>query len=366
MAKVRVPVAGTVGKSIMIDPNPVTQEQLTAALAALSVSSSTTPSGFSATLWRLIREVPANIVKLAALATSGLITRKSDGSIITRSIATASSARITVANGDGGAGNPTLDLATLSPSAGGTLQVFTADTYGRISAVNPAVIDDLADVDTSSVAPSDGDALTWSSAGSKWVPATGGGGGGGGWTLVVDEDGSSLAHFTTDSGTWAVTGGVIEATTSGASFGRLRYTNRIPSSYMVMEVEVNVASTSRNVAISVAGMIFNWDGSGDSGFDARMDWNSRNPASNGVITNNLDAISTLLTTTNHFALDTWHKLRVVRAGTNVDVYFNGTYLVSASYRNVASQVDCGFIGFNAFDADDVFFRNLKVWIPTPP
>ena len=47
-------------------------------------------------------------------------------------------------------------------------------------------INDLTDVDTATAAPSDADVLTWSAAGSEWVPAAGGGGGGGNLGAVAE------------------------------------------------------------------------------------------------------------------------------------------------------------------------------------
>lgn len=113
MAKVKVPQWGTIGKCVQIEANPVTQEQLTAALAALPTASAAPTGSTFPTLWRLIREIPSNIVKLALLATAGLITRKADGTMVTRTV-TGTSGRIDVTNGDGGSGNPTLDLADLT------------------------------------------------------------------------------------------------------------------------------------------------------------------------------------------------------------------------------------------------------------
>lgn len=66
----------------------------------------------SPTLWSLIQDIPANVLEVAALSTAGLVTRQASGDWITRAIATASSSRITVTNGDGDAGAPTLDTGT--------------------------------------------------------------------------------------------------------------------------------------------------------------------------------------------------------------------------------------------------------------
>lgn len=137
MAKVRVPVFNTVGKCVTIDANPVTQEQLAAAIAGIQPTT-VTSSGSAATLWRLVREVPANIVKLAALATNGLITRTAAGNIVVRSIAVASTSRLTITNAAGDAGDPTLDLADVSAvSAWGR----SANSSGKPAAIAAAADD---------------------------------------------------------------------------------------------------------------------------------------------------------------------------------------------------------------------------------
>jgi hypothetical protein len=80
-----------------------------------------------------------------------------------RSVATASSGRITVTNGDGVAGNPTLDLATVISATGpigaaGTVPIVTVDAYGRVTALTSTAITGaaltLSDVTTNNVSTS--------------------------------------------------------------------------------------------------------------------------------------------------------------------------------------------------------------------
>jgi len=67
--------------------------------------------------------------------------------------------------------------------AEGTTNLYFTDAKAdaRIAA---ASIDDLSDVDTSTVAPTDGQALVWDNANSKWEPGTVSGGGSSQWTTV--------------------------------------------------------------------------------------------------------------------------------------------------------------------------------------
>ena len=53
-------------------------------------------------------------------------------------------------------------------------------TYFSGGGGGASAIDDLTDVDTSTVAPTDGQVLTWVDADSEWAPADSAGGGGGG------------------------------------------------------------------------------------------------------------------------------------------------------------------------------------------
>jgi hypothetical protein len=79
-----------------------------------------------------------------------------------------------------------VDLTTTPATQGQALVYDVATTKwlpGTRSQVE--VINDLTDVDTATVAPTDGQTLVWSAADAKWLPGTGGGGGGGGGSVAV-------------------------------------------------------------------------------------------------------------------------------------------------------------------------------------
>lgn len=101
--------------------------------------------------------INSNLKALADNASNGILVRTNLGAVAARAIATASTGRIVVTNGNGVSGNPTIDLAATSV-APGTYTKLTVDTYGRvISAENPAT---LAGMGITDAAPLESPSLT--------------------------------------------------------------------------------------------------------------------------------------------------------------------------------------------------------------
>ncbi len=73
----------------------------------------------------------------------GIMVMTTGGVVIDREIAVADTARLTVANGDGVAGNPTLDLATVTDGGTGDFEKITTDAYGRVTGTTPVVQADV-------------------------------------------------------------------------------------------------------------------------------------------------------------------------------------------------------------------------------
>lgn len=96
------------------------------------------PSSIASTIWKLIREVPSNIQKLAALIGAGFAARQSNGDWALRTLQEGTG--IDIANPDGDAGNPTIGLKDVANSGTGTLLAVTRDGKGRVTGTRPATI----------------------------------------------------------------------------------------------------------------------------------------------------------------------------------------------------------------------------------
>ncbi|WWW34509.1 hypothetical protein V8017_15995 [Stenotrophomonas rhizophila] len=100
------------------------------------------PNGISSTLWKLIREIPLNIQKLAALVGRGFAVRRDDGEWALRTLQDGDGIDIT--NPDGEAGDPEISLEDLPDSGvGAALVKITRDAKGRVSGTAAATTDDL-------------------------------------------------------------------------------------------------------------------------------------------------------------------------------------------------------------------------------
>lgn len=148
MAKRRVPLHQNPRGFVEVDPEATKGAQLGVNLLdeqgrlltreSLAGANPSGPNSIASTIWRLIREVPLNIQKLAALATSGFAVRRSDGEWSTRTLQ--QGAGITIINPAGEAGDPAIGLADVSDSGAGVLLATTFDAKGRKTGSRPATI----------------------------------------------------------------------------------------------------------------------------------------------------------------------------------------------------------------------------------
>jgi len=126
MPKVRVAIAGTIGKSVRFESDATIGSQIGTDLrlpdgtvptmaeliALFTAAVDTGDNTLATTLWRLIGEIPPNVTAVENLATSGIVVRQTAGTWLTR-ILTAAGPRIVVTNGNGDAGNPTIDIGAI-------------------------------------------------------------------------------------------------------------------------------------------------------------------------------------------------------------------------------------------------------------
>lgn len=109
--------------------------------------------GAASTIWKLIREIPANIQALAAMGGIGFPTRDGDGAWFQRELQQGTGVQVT--NGDGAAGDPSVAL--------------TAEVIASLAKADSAVQE---------IRPGTGIAVDNSDPRRPIVSATGGGGGG--------------------------------------------------------------------------------------------------------------------------------------------------------------------------------------------
>ena len=100
----------------------------------------TNPAGIAGNITFALAD---GLASIEALATTGFVVQSAGDTFITRDLATASAGRITVSNGDGVAGSPTIDLATVTDGGTGAFLKFTRDTYGRVSGTTAVVESDI-------------------------------------------------------------------------------------------------------------------------------------------------------------------------------------------------------------------------------
>ncbi|MDH1192546.1 hypothetical protein [Stenotrophomonas sp. GD03958] len=104
----------------------------------INPATSTDPNATRWTVWKLIREVPANLVKIAALVGKGFAVRRGDGEWALRTLQ--EGAGIDITNPDGEGGNPAIGLEDVPNSGAGTLLAITVDSKGRVVGRRDATI----------------------------------------------------------------------------------------------------------------------------------------------------------------------------------------------------------------------------------
>lgn len=103
----------------------------------LSVSGSPITSSGTITL-----TLGTELQGLSTLSSNGLVSRTAAGTYANRTLA-GTAGRVTVTNGDGVAGNPTVDLATVGNAGTGSFRKVAVDGYGRVTGTAVVVAGDI-------------------------------------------------------------------------------------------------------------------------------------------------------------------------------------------------------------------------------
>lgn len=121
-------VSGSAG---LVLPIGTTAERAPAT-GVLRFNSNGTYEGYTGTEWVTFQGSNSNLTALSNLSGTGLLVQTGPGTFSEISIA-GTSGNIVVTNGDGVAGNPTVNLATAGTAGSGYVSV-TTDAYGRVTA----------------------------------------------------------------------------------------------------------------------------------------------------------------------------------------------------------------------------------------
>jgi hypothetical protein len=191
--------------------------------------------------------------------------------------------------------------------------------------------------------------------------------GGDAWTLVIDEDGSSAANFTSvGGGTWASTGGVLRQSATGASNRYFMHSTRVPH---VLLAECEVMFTSGISGTTNAGNGLGFRGPID---DAATTTNilaaylSRNAtaASSQVRADRIGVVN-MLNTTVTLNADQWYTLRELITLNSYTVWVDGV-LTQGGFVNTNNETtNLRRFALHTYDQCGDF-RNIKVWTPTFP
>ena len=315
--------------------------------------------------WASILNKPATFPPASHTHTAAEIT---DSTATGRSVltaATAAAARTAI-----GAGTSNLAVGTGAgdAKAGNWVPSWTEVT-GKPSSFEPVAkpLDHHTDVDTTSTAPTDGQALVWNAAANLWKPATiaaagGGGSTGPGWQLIVDQSGASFGSWVGLAGSWASSSGeIVQSSTSGTT--RAYYNVRLPAGPLVVDVEVRMDSAGANGADRQVGILLGFAGTNTTGSAFfRLNWDG---ASAYNVQGESDAVVAKIGSgRTGWRPDEWHRFRILWNGSAGTLWHNG--ILIGTGLSMSNHGDGSYLGFKT-NAAAGRFRNIKVWAlgPTP-
>lgn len=100
-----------------------------------------------------------DLAAIEAMSTTGIVVRTGTSTWTSRTLQ-GTAGRTTVTNASGVAGDPVIDLATLSDGGGGALLKFTRDAYGRVSGTSSPVLSDITSILGTTYVPTAGGTMT--------------------------------------------------------------------------------------------------------------------------------------------------------------------------------------------------------------
>lgn len=178
------------------------------------------------------------------------------------------------------------------------------------------------------------------------------------WELILDLPLTSSTNWGMGTG-WSNDGAKMIGGTDTTKL-RNKYDIRLPLDYYIAEVEIQLPNTSRSASDQRAGLLLNWNGSGTGTVLCVLRWNAK---ASGSYYDERDAVDAgvVEAISGGLAVDTWHKLRVIRSGMHTAAYVNGTFQrVSRIDPHASSMAQIHFLGLHVYQID-AWFRNLKVW-----
>lgn len=172
----------------------------------------------------------------------------------------------------------------------------------------------------------------------------------------VDESGSSFSGWSTQNGTWASTGTVIEQSNSGATSDNLAVlTGTKVGAFAIVEAEIMVpaASLSNSDSLVGVGLVESQVSGSLAGAVIVLGKSSSNPTfqafSPGIAGANLLNPPTLVA-------DTWYTLRVAYTG-RITAWLDDVLLGSSSLPSLTTGVDS--VALYCYRGAQ--FRNIKAW-----
>lgn len=199
----------------------------------VSGTTAVTTGDLTSLLSSTYQPLDSTLTALASYNTNGILTQTAADTFTGRTI-TGTSGRITVSNGNGVSGNPTIDLDTLTDSGTGTFLKFTRDSYGRVSGTTAVTSSDITTLVDSTYVNIAGDTMT------------------GTLGIISGNAGAPGLFFSGDTNTGIYSSGADAVDISTAGTGRVR----VDSSGNVM-IGTTTPTTILTVNGTVTATVFN-------------------------------------------------------------------------------------------------------------